>query len=147
MNSDDVVYNPNVLSLLSEEAAAAPETSETTGDETVTEDAAAPATADSAYAFSGSNGSAGNANNANKLAESSNTVDKNNKAADKALQNAASVVPDAQSAQVKRAANIWIWLVLTIIVLSAVSLIFLRKTRRKPRTAKQAAKAQLKSRW
>ena len=147
MNSEDVVSNPNVLSLLSEEAAAAPETSETTGDETVTEDAAAPATADSAYAFSGSNGSAGNANNANKLAESSNTVDKNNKAADKALQNAASVVPDAQSAQVKRAANIWIWLVLTIIVLGAVSLIFLRKTRRKPRTAKQAAKAQLKSRW
>ena len=50
-------------------------------------------------------------------------------------------------AQIKRAANIWIWLVLTIIVISAVALIFLRKTTRKPRTAKKSTKAALNTRW
>jgi peptidoglycan hydrolase-like protein with peptidoglycan-binding domain len=141
MNSDDVVFNPNVLSVLNEDVA---------GPEYVdTYDSAqseyTPATADSASAFvAGSNNGDGSDNT---LASSSNTVDKTNKAADKALQSAASAVPDGQTAQIKRAANIWIWLVLTIIVISAVALIFLRKTTRKPRTAKKSTKAALNTRW
>ena len=141
MNSDDVVFNPNVLSVLNEDVA---------GPEYVdTYDSAqseyTPATADSASAFvAGSNNGDGSDNT---LASSSKTVDKTNKAADKALQSAASAVPDGQTAQIKRAANIWIWLVLTIIVISAVALIFLRKTTRKPRTAKKSTKAALNTRW
>ena len=64
-------------------------------------------------------------------------VQQTNKAAEKALQDAAAKVPDAQTAKVNRTANIWLWAVLTIIVLSAVSLIFLSKTSRKPRKAKR----------
>ncbi|MBU5462748.1 peptidoglycan-binding protein [Lachnoclostridium sp. MSJ-17] len=141
MNSDDAVYNPNVLSILNEDVA---------GPEYVdTYDSAqseyTPATADSASAFAA--GSSNSNGSGNALASSSNTVDKTNKAADKALQSAASAVPDGQTAQIKRAANIWIWLVLTIIVISAVALIFLRKTTRKPRTAKKSTKAALNTRW
>ena len=64
-------------------------------------------------------------------------VQQTNKAAEKALQDAAGKVPEAQTAKVSRTANIWLWAVLTIIVLSAVSLIFLSKTTRKPRKAKR----------
>ena len=141
MKSEDVIYNPNVLSLLSEEISGPQYIASNDAEET----AEAPATADSAIAYSG--GSTGSTNSGNSLASSSNSVDKTNKAADKALQNAAAAVPDGQSAQIKRAANIWIWLVLTIIVISAVSLIFLRKTRRKPREAKKSTRAQLNTRW
>jgi hypothetical protein len=140
MNSDDVVYNPNVLSVLNEEVAG-PVYAAADSDDSV----AAPATADSASAFAAGNSNGNGSGNA--LASSSNTVDKTNKAADKALQGAASAVPEGQTAQIKRAANIWIWLVLTIIVISAVALIFLRKTTRKPRTAKMSTKAALNTRW
>ena len=141
MNSDDVVFNPNVLSVLNEDVAG-PEYVDTYDS---AQSAYAPATADSASAFAA--GSSNSNGSGNALASSSNTVDKTNKAADKALQSAASAVPDGQTAQIKRAANIWIWLVLTIIVISAVALIFLRKTTRKPRTAKKSTKAALNTRW
>lgn len=75
-----------------------------------------------------------------------------NRAAEKALQNSASIIPDAQTAQVKRSANIWLWLVLTIIIISAVSLIFLRKTtvKKKDKFSKKNktnTRAQLNTRW
>ncbi|MBQ2470462.1 MAG: hypothetical protein II514_04690, partial [Ruminococcus sp.] len=61
----------------------------------------------------------------------------------------ANMVPDAQTAKVGRSANIWLWAVLTIIVISAVSLIFLSRTTGKPRKAKRdkAERNTLNERW
>ena len=141
LNSDDVVYNPSFLALFEEEVTTAP-------DEETEDIVYAPATADSAVAMTNQSAGTGtNTTGSGAASTVSGTVDKTNKAADKALQNAASVVPDAESAQVKKAANIWIWLVLTIIVVSAVSLVFLRKTTRKNRAQRTNTKSQLHTRW
>ena len=82
---------------------------------------------------------------------SKTAVQQTNKAAEKALQDSANMVPDAQTAKVGRTANIWLWVVLTIIVLSAVSLIFLSRTTGKPRKAKakrdKAERNTLNERW
>ena len=87
----------------------------------------------------------------NAVNSSQSAVKQTNKAAEKALQDSANMVPDAQTAKVGRTANIWLWAVLTIIVLSAVSLIFLSRTTGKPRKAKakrdKAERNTLNERW
>ena len=67
----------------------------------------------------------------------------------KALKDSASIIPDARTAQVKRSANVWIWLVLTAVIIGAVSFILLFRDRKKTRTAKKkpSTKAQLNTRW
>ena len=81
--------------------------------------------------------------------ESNKVVDKTNSATEKALKDSASIIPDARTAQVKRSANIWIWLVLTAVVIGSVSFILLRRDRKKTRTTKKktSAKPQLNTRW
>ena len=106
------------------------------------------ATSDEPLAVFGStSGNSGSSNGSST--ENTTVVDKTNSATEKALKDSASIIPDARTAQVKRSANVWIWLVLTAVIIGAVSFILLFRDRKKTRTAKKkpSTKAQLNTRW
>ena len=106
------------------------------------------ATSDEPLAVFGStSGNSGSGNGSST--ENTTVVDKTNSATEKALKDSASIIPDARTAQVKRSANVWIWLVLTAVIIGAVSFILLFRDRKKTRTAKKkpSTKAQLNTRW
>ncbi|MBR1483203.1 MAG: peptidoglycan-binding protein [Ruminococcus sp.] len=153
LNSEDAIANPILADSFVEETVAAEEPAPVEEeevyveeeDDSVAEPVAAPATVDSALVTV-------NNTPTQSSAASSNSAAQTNKAANKALQNAASILPGTQQqAQVKRTANIWLWLVLTVIIISAVSLIFLRKasTKKTGKSGKSKAdtRAQLNGRW
>ena len=148
LNSDDAVMNPTAVAAFA-----------TTDDENVVAGPSpideSPLTANTYAAtsdeplavFGSTSGSTGSSNGSST--ENTTVVDKTNSATEKALKDSASIIPDARTAQVKRSANVWIWLVLTAVIIGAVSFILLFRDRKKTRTAKKkpSTKAQLNTRW
>lgn len=84
----------------------------------------------------------------------SNVADKTNKVTNQALASSSSVVPSF-AAQVKRTANIWIWFVLVAVILAAISIVLLKRGKKKTRYQRYLAKkkkapsmrAQLSAKW
>ena len=80
-------------------------------------------------------------------------VEKANKVTEKALEKSSALASDSATAQVKRSANVWIWLVLVAVILGVAALVLLKrdkKTRYQRYTEKKkrnAARAQLNARW
>lgn len=146
LNSEDAVMNPTAAAVFA-----------TTDEEDVVEGPTpidnSPITANTYAATSDEPvavfGSVSGSNGSGSATESSQVVDKTNSATEKALKDSASIIPDARTAQVKRSANVWIWLVLTAVIIGAVSFILLFRDRKKTRTTKKkpSAKAQLNTRW
>ena len=148
LNSDDAVMNPTAVAAFA-----------TTDDENVVAGPSpideSPLTANTYAAtsdeplavFGSASGNSGSSNGSST--ENTTVVDKTNSATEKALKDSASIIPDARTAQVKRSANVWIWLVLTAVIIGAVSFILLFRDRKKTRTAKKkpSTKAQLNTRW
>lgn len=84
----------------------------------------------------------------------SKTVEKANKVTEKALEKSSAIVPNAKTAQVKRSANIWLWMVLVAMVLGIAALILLKRDKKQTRyqryvakKQKNSMKAQLNTRW
>ena len=129
-NEDDVVAGPSPI----DESPLTVNTYAATSDEPLA-------------AFGSTSGYSGSSNGSST--ENTTVVDKTNSATEKALKDSASIIPDARTAQVKRSANVWIWLVLTAVIIGAVSFILLFRDRKKTRTAKKkpSTKAQLNTRW
>ena len=148
LNSDDAVMNPTAVAAFAttddEDALAGPSPI----DESPLTANTYAATSDEPLAVFGSaSGNSGSSNGSST--ENTTVVDKTNSATEKALKDSASIIPDARTAQVKRSANVWIWLVLTAVIIGAVSFILLFRDRKKTRTAKKkpSTKAQLNTRW
>ena len=148
LNSDDAVMNPTAVAAFAttddENALAGPSPI----DESPLTANTYAATSDEPLAVFGSaSGNSGSSNGSST--ENTTVVDKTNSATEKALKDSASIIPDARTAQVKRSANVWIWLVLTAVIIGAVSFILLFRDRKKTRTAKKkpSTKAQLNTRW
>lgn len=148
LNSDDAVMNPTAVAAFAttddEDVVAGPSPI----DESPLTANTYAATSDEPLAVFGStSGNSGSSNGSST--ENTTVVDKTNSATEKALKDSASIIPDARTAQVKRSANVWIWLVLTAVIIGAVSFILLFRDRKKTRTAKKkpSTKAQLNTRW
>lgn len=148
LNSDDAVMNPTAMATFAttneDDVVAGPSPI----DESPLTVNTYAATSDEPLAVFGStSGSTGSSNGSST--ENTTVVDKTNSATEKALKDSASIIPDARTAQVKRSANVWIWLVLTAVIIGAVSFILLFRDRKKTRTAKKkpSTKAQLNTRW
>ena len=84
----------------------------------------------------------------------SKAVEKANKVTEKALEKSSAIVPDAKTAQVKRTANIWLWMVLVAVVLGIAALVLLKRDKKQTRYQRYVAKkqktsmkAQLNTRW
>lgn len=83
-------------------------------------------------------------------ATASDSVAKANEITAKALEKSSNIVPSANTADVKRSANIWLWLILVAAILGIVALVMLIVTKKKnaPRKQKKmSTRAQLNSRW
>ena len=87
-------------------------------------------------------------------ATASKSVAKANEVTAKALEKSSAIVPNAQTAAVKRTANIWLWLILVAAILGIVAFVLLRRSTRKTRyqrylakKSKTTARAQLNTRW
>ena len=85
-------------------------------------------------------------------AAASKSVAKANEVTEKALEKSANIVPAANTAQVQRTANIWLWLVLVAVLLGAVALVLLIVSKkqsgaRKASKKRTSARAQLNERW
>ena len=148
LNSDDAVMNPTAMATFAttneDDVVAGPSPI----DESPLTVNTYAATSDEPLAVFGSaSGNSGSSNGSST--ENTTVVDKTNSATEKALKDSASIIPDARTAQVKRSANVWIWLVLTAVIIGAVSFILLFRDRKKTRTAKKkpSTKAQLNTRW
>ena len=148
LNSDDAVMNPTAMATFAttneDDVVAGPSPI----DESPLTVNTYAATSDEPLAVFGSaSGNSGSSNGSSS--ENTTVVDKTNSATEKALKDSASIIPDARTAQVKRSANVWIWLVLTAVIIGAVSFILLFRDRKKTRTAKKkpSTKAQLNTRW
>ena len=148
LNSDDAVMNPTAMATFAttneDDVVAGPSPI----DESPLTVNTYAATSDEPLAVFGStSGNSGSGNGSST--ENTTVVDKTNSATEKALKDSASIIPDARTAQVKRSANVWIWLVLTAVIIGAVSFILLFRDRKKTRTAKKkpSTKAQLNTRW
>lgn len=84
----------------------------------------------------------------------SEVVTKTNKVTEKALSKSSSVIPTVATAQVKRTANIWLWLSLVAAILGAISFVFFmrdkkanRYTRYCAKKKRHMAKADVNARW
>ena len=148
LNSDDAVMNPTAMATFAttneDDVVAGPSPI----DESPLTVNTYAATSDEPLAVFGStSGNSGSSNGSST--ENTTVVDKTNSATEKALKDSASIIPDARTAQVKRSANVWIWLVLTAVIIGAVSFILLFRDRKKTRTTKKkpSTKAQLNTRW
>ena len=148
LNSEEAVMNPTAMATLAttneDDVVAGPSPI----DESPLTANTYAATSDEPLAVFGStSGNSGSSNGSST--ENTTVVDKTNSATEKALKDSASIIPDARTAQVKRSANVWIWLVLTAVIIGAVSFILLFRDRKKTRTAKKkpSTKAQLNTRW
>ena len=148
LNSDDAVMNPTAMATFAttneDDVVAGPSPI----DESPLTVNTYAATSDEPLAVFGStSGNSGSSNGSST--ENTTVVDKTNSATEKALKDSASIIPDARTAQVKRSANVWIWLVLTAVIIGAVSFILLFRDRKKTRTAKKkpSTKSQLNTRW
>lgn len=91
---------------------------------------------------------------ANYADSASQVVKKTNEATNKALSKSSGIIPTISLSKVKRSANVWLWFVLTAIILAAISIVILSKSKKTSRYEKYAAKkkknstkAQLNARW
>ena len=92
----------------------------------------------------------GKSNSEYAAAASKNAAQANEVTA-RALEKSSSIVPSSQTAEVKRTANIWVWMFLAAAVLGVVAFVFFmvsRKHGKKSKVAKKTStRAQLNSRW
>lgn len=83
-------------------------------------------------------------------ATASNSVAKANEVTAKALEKSSNIVPTANTADVKRSANIWLWLILVAAILGIVAVVMLIVTKKQNGTRKQkkmSTRAKLNTRW
>lgn len=83
-------------------------------------------------------------------ASASKTVANANKVSAKALEKSSAKTDDSQTAQVKRTANIWLWLILAAAILGIIAFVLLMHSRKQTKKAakkKTSARAQLNARW
>ncbi len=93
--------------------------------------------------------------NAGYTDDASKTVKKTNEITKKALANSSDMMSAVSLSKVKRSANVWIWFVLTAIILATLSIILLKRTTKKAsrydkylaKKKKNETKAQLNKRW
>ena len=94
----------------------------------------------------------GKSNSEYAAAASKNAAQANEVTA-RALEKSSSIVPASQTAEVKRTANIWVWMLLAAAVLGVVAFVFLMVSKKRGKAQKSTAKkktstrAQLNSRW
>lgn len=84
----------------------------------------------------------------------SEVVTKTNKVTEKALSKSSSVIPTVATAQVKRTANVWLWLSLVAAILGAIAFVFFMRDKKANRYARYCAKkkrhmakADVNARW
>ena len=77
-----------------------------------------------------------------------------NKVTEKALSKSSSVIPTVATAQVKRTANVWLWLSLVAAILGAIAFVFFMRDKKANRYARYCAKkkrhmakADVNARW
>lgn len=87
-------------------------------------------------------------------ATASQSVAKANEVTEKALEKSSGIVPNAKTADVKRTANIWLWLVIVAAILGIAAFVLLKRSKKQTRyqryvakKKKMSAKAQLNTRW
>ena len=87
--------------------------------------------------------------NSEYASAASKSVAKANEVTDKALEKSANIVPAANTAEVQRTANIWLWLALVAVILGVVAFILLRHSVKRSKSSKKrtSARAQLNARW
>ena len=88
--------------------------------------------------------------NSEYAASASKSVANANEVTEQALEKSANITPSANTAEVKRTANIWLWLVLVAVILGVVAFILLMHSRKHSKVGKKkrtSTKAQLTSRW
>lgn len=89
--------------------------------------------------------------NSEYAATASKNAAQANEVTARALEKSSSIVPSSQTAEVKRTANIWVWMFLAAAVLGVVAFVFFmvsRKHGKKSKVAKKTStRAQLNSRW
>ena len=155
MFSDDAVKSevPAVGAVVEEESTAAAAPEAVVEDTAVVEEAAQPAAdpiAESMTPVQSISSTAPAAKSSEYAATASDSVAKANEITAKALEKSSNIVPSANTADVKRSANIWLWLILVAAILGIVALVMLIVTKKKNGTRKQkkmSTRAQLNSRW